>query len=172
MKIPANLRHKPVIEVEDYDSIDGKYAYHSDAKGLSLGLAQWNERGKLDVSAKVWRHSGNRWSRQSEELPMHRVLDLAILICKGYGFFQEIFRNSKPVNLSDPGLGSIELQGAKAPISIATDNAMIKEDIQLFAQAMVAEDERLNERFKLLAGLLRDIRLLDWSSSAFKPDSK
>ncbi len=26
----------------------------------------------------VWRHTGEKWSRQSEELPLHRVLDLAI----------------------------------------------------------------------------------------------
>lgn len=29
---------------------------------------------------KVWRHTGNRWSRQSEELPLHRNLDLTILL--------------------------------------------------------------------------------------------
>ena len=76
MKIPTTLKHKPVIVAENYDSIDGRGAYHSDAKGLSLGLAQWNDRGKVDISAKVWRHTGEKWSRQSEELPMHRVLDL------------------------------------------------------------------------------------------------
>ena len=32
-------------------------AYKSDV-GLSLGLAQWNDRGKVDISAKVWRHTG------------------------------------------------------------------------------------------------------------------
>ena len=77
MKIPTTLKHKPVIVAENYDSIDGRGAYHSDAKGLSLGPAQWNDRGKVDISAKVWRHTGEKWSRQSEELPMHRVLDLA-----------------------------------------------------------------------------------------------
>ena len=76
MKIPTTLKHKPVIVAENYDSIDGRGAYHSDTKGLSLGLAQWNDRGKVDISAKVWRHTGEKWSRQSEELPMHRVLDL------------------------------------------------------------------------------------------------
>lgn len=167
MKIPANLRHKPVFEVEDYDTVDGKYAYDSDAKGLSLGLAQWNERGRLDISAKVWRHSGNRWSRQSEELPMHRVLDLAILICKGYGFFQQIRSTGSPISLNNPGLGSLELQEGKANISICTDNPLIKEDIQLFAKALMEEDDRLNERFKVLSGLLREIRLLDWTKSAF-----
>ena len=60
MKIPTTLKHKPVIVAENYDSIDGRGAYHSDAKGLSLGLAQWNDRGKVDISAKVWRHTGEK----------------------------------------------------------------------------------------------------------------
>ena len=37
MKIPTNLKHKPVIVSEDYSSVDGRQAYESDAKGLSLG---------------------------------------------------------------------------------------------------------------------------------------
>jgi hypothetical protein len=57
MKIPTTLKHKPVIVSEDYDKIDGRIQ-HSDAKGLSIGLAQWNDRGKIDVSAKVWRYTG------------------------------------------------------------------------------------------------------------------
>ncbi len=52
MKIPTELKHKPVIVSENYDLIDGRYTNNSDAKGLSLGLAQWNERGNLDISAK------------------------------------------------------------------------------------------------------------------------
>ena len=71
MKIPTNLKHKPVIVCENYENIDGRNAYKSDAKGLSLGLAQWNDRGKVDISAKVWRYTGEKWSRQSEELPLH-----------------------------------------------------------------------------------------------------
>ena len=92
MKIPTTLKHKPVIVSEDYDRVDGRYAYNSDAKGLSLGLAQWNDRGKVDISAKVWRHTGGKWSRQSEELPLHRVLDLAILVCRAKLHFQEAYR--------------------------------------------------------------------------------
>ena len=87
MKIPTELMHKPVIVVEDYKNIDGKSAYNSDVEGLSLGLAQWNDRGNLDISAKVWRHTGQKWSRQSEELPIHRILDLAILSCKAKTIF-------------------------------------------------------------------------------------
>ena len=52
MKIPTTLKHKPVIVTENYEKVDGRSAYNSDAKGLSLGLAQWNDRGKVDISAK------------------------------------------------------------------------------------------------------------------------
>ncbi len=58
MKIPTTPKHKPVVTVENYENVDGRAAYHSDAKGLSLGLAQWNDRGRVDISAKVWRYTG------------------------------------------------------------------------------------------------------------------
>lgn len=79
MKIPNHLKHRPIIKREKYSDIDGQYDKDkTDAQGLSLGLAQW---GNNDLSVKVWRHTGNRWSRQSEELPLHRVIDLTSLIC-------------------------------------------------------------------------------------------
>ena len=89
MQIPTQLKHKPVIVAEDYGRIDGRSAYDTDAQGLSLGLAQWNDRGRVDISAKVWRYTGEKWSRQSEELPLHRVLDLAILTCRSLLYFRE-----------------------------------------------------------------------------------
>ena len=86
MSAPTYLKHKPILEVSDYDKIDGVYANKTDAKALSIGIAQWNSLGQTDLSAKVWRHVGEKWSRQSEELPLHRVLDLASLICITMGY--------------------------------------------------------------------------------------
>jgi hypothetical protein len=65
-----------------YEPFDGPYAGHTDAKYLSIGRAQWNEDNEPDpdISAKVWRQTDNKWSRMSEELPLHRVVDLCILI--------------------------------------------------------------------------------------------
>lgn len=77
MRVPEHLAHKPIIGVDNYDRIDGRYANNSDAKALSLGKSQWDSN---EMAAKVWRHTGKKWTRQSEELPLHRVLDLAILI--------------------------------------------------------------------------------------------
>jgi hypothetical protein len=77
MKVPEHLQHKPIIAVNDYNLKDGQYAPDSDAKALSIGQSQYDRN---EFSAKIFRHSGNKWSRQSEELPIHRVLDLAIFI--------------------------------------------------------------------------------------------
>ena len=53
MRIPTTLKHKPVIVAEDYGNIDGRTAYQTDTQGLSLGLAQWNDRGKQIGRAHV-----------------------------------------------------------------------------------------------------------------------
>lgn len=78
MEAPKHLSHKPIISVNDYDKIDGKYIDDTDVVALSVGLAQYDID---DISAKVWRYKqeSDRWSRQSEELPLHRVIDLCIL---------------------------------------------------------------------------------------------
>lgn len=157
MDIPTELKHKPVITVPDYPSVDGRYANNTDAKGLSLGLAQWNERGQVDVSAKIWRHTSKRWSRQSEELPLHRVLDLAILVCRSKAYFREAYRMEK---LYDPGntqIDRIPLQGDAMTIEICTDNQMLDEDIKLFAQSQSQDDELISERLVALSRILKSM---------------
>lgn len=156
MKIPTILKHKPVIVSENYENIDGRKAYATDAKGLSLGLAQWNDRGKVEVSAKVWRHTGEKWSRQSEELPLHRALDLAILICRSYRYFQEAYRLPKLYDPDNPRIDRIGLQGDAMTVEVCTDNPMIDEDIQLFRQALADDGELIGERLRVLAALLKE----------------
>lgn len=157
MKIPTTLKHKPVIVVENYENVDGRYAYHSDAKGLSLGLAQWNDRGKVDISAKVWRYTGEKWSRQSEELPLHRILDLAILICRSKLHFREAYRYDKFYDTPNTTIDRIGLQGDAMTVSVCTDNEKIDEDIKLFSQALSNDDEMISERLRLLSSLLKEM---------------
>lgn len=157
MKIPTTLKHKPVIVSENYENVDGRNAYHSDAKGLSLGLAQWNDRGNLDISAKVWRYTGEKWSRQSEELPLHRVIDLAILVCRAKLHFKEAYRYEKLYDPNQPVIDRIGLQGDAMTVSVCTDNPMIDGDIQLFQQALSNDDELIGERLRRLAQLLREM---------------
>lgn len=37
---PTNLKHQPIIAVNDYDRVDGKYAGETDAKASTLDNAQ------------------------------------------------------------------------------------------------------------------------------------
>lgn len=157
MKIPTTLKHKPVIVSENYENIDGRNAYGSDAKGLSLGLAQWNDRGKVDISAKVWRYTGEKWSRQSEELPLHRVIDLAILICRAKLHFKEAYRYEKLYDPEHTTIDRVGLQGDAMTVSICTDNPMIDEDIRLFAQVLSQDDEMISERLRTLSSILKEL---------------
>ncbi|MGB4481647.1 MAG: DUF6530 family protein [Caldicoprobacterales bacterium] len=157
MKIPTNLKHKPVIVSENYENVDGRYAYKSEAKGLSLGLAQWNDRGKVDISAKVWRHTGDKWSRQSEELPLHRVLDLAILVCRAEQYFREAYRHEKLYDEENPVIDRVGLQGDAMTIAVCTDNEKIDEDIQLFRQALSDDSELIGERLRILSRILKEM---------------
>jgi hypothetical protein len=156
MKIPTTLKHKPVIVSENYENVDGRYVYHSDAKGLSLGLAQWNDRGKVEVSAKVWRYTGEKWSRQSEELPLHRVLDLAILVCRAKQHFQEAYRYEKLYDPEEPVIDRVGLQGDAMTVAVCTDNEKIDEDIKLFRDALSHDDELLGERLRTLGRILKE----------------
>jgi len=53
MDIPTHLSHKPIVKLEDYTQLDGKFANQSDAEGLSIGLAQWSDAEEMDLSAKI-----------------------------------------------------------------------------------------------------------------------
>ena len=76
-RAPEGRRHWPVLTV-DYHSIDEDAGY-GDAHFMDIGQATWD---KEDYSAKLWRwaEKGKCWSPQGEELPLSRVLDLAILV--------------------------------------------------------------------------------------------
>ncbi|WP_438448888.1 DUF6530 family protein [Gorillibacterium sp. sgz5001074] len=157
MKIPTTLKHKPVLVSENYENVDGRYAHHSDAKGLSLGLAQWNDRGRVDISAKVWRYTGEKWSRQSEELPLHRVLDLAILVGRGLQHFREAYRYKDLYDPEQPVIDRIGLQGDAMTLAVCTDNDRIQEDIRLFSQALSEDGELIGERLSTLSRILKEL---------------
>ena len=156
MKIPTTLKHKPVIVSEDYDKIDGRIS-NSDAKGLSVGLAQWNDRGKVDVSAKIWRYTGEKWSRQSEEMPLHRVIDLAIFVCRTQLYFREAYRFPKLYDEQNPTIDRIAIQGGAMNVAVDLDNENIDEDILLLRDALAKDDELMGERLARLSALLKEM---------------
>ena len=156
-RIPTHLKHKPVVAVEDYSNIDGRGAYKSDVRGLSIGLAQWNGHATLDASAKVWRMAGDRWSRLSEELPIHRLLDLTILFLRSRQYLSESYRYEKGYDENNPVIDRIGLQGDAMTVEICTDNEFIDDDVQLLLTALAKDDELIGERLHIMGRLLGEM---------------
>lgn len=76
LPVPEYLQHKPVFTIP-YAAHDGIYASSTDVEYLSVGLAQYD---RASVSVKTMRHTGDQWSPQSEELPLHRAVDLTLFL--------------------------------------------------------------------------------------------
>lgn len=110
-EIPTHLTHKPIVIVNNYERIDGKFKNDTDVVGLSIGKAQYDDS---DISAKVWRYIENseRWSRQSEELPLHRVLDLAILTIAS--FMMDTKTNYPKTSLGEETIDEAQLRAIDA----------------------------------------------------------
>lgn len=88
---------------------------------------------------------------------MHRVVDMAILICKAKQHFQDAYRYPKLYNEEDPVIDRVGLQGDAMTVEVCTGNPMIEEDIKLFSDALSRDDELMAERLHLLANLLNDM---------------
>lgn len=81
-KLPQHLDHKPVYALP-YQHFDGIHA-GKDARYISVGISQNDSK---EVSIKIMRHTsatgtGGRWSRQAEELPLHRPIDMTLFLVK------------------------------------------------------------------------------------------
>lgn len=155
MKVPTHLKHEPVFGLEGYNKMDGIYAGRgSDAPCLSIGIAQWNQRGSQDISAKVWRNSGSEandykdgsWSRMSEELPLHRNIDLTIFICEVMDMLKN-GQSSRPITI----------QHQTADIRKIAETEFVEDDLELLKLKLFEGDEggMLHDRLSELADVLK-----------------
>ena len=76
--LPQHLDHKPVFALP-YAAFDGPYAGCTDIQFVTVGLAQYDPD---EVSIKTMRHTGVKWTRQAEELPLHRPIDMTLFLAK------------------------------------------------------------------------------------------
>lgn len=88
---------------------------------------------------------------------MHRVLDLAILICRSLEYFQDAYRYEKLYDPADPTIDRIGLQGDAMTVAVCRDNPLLDEDIRLFADQLGRDGELIGERLTVLARLLDDM---------------
>ncbi|RAR41921.1 DUF6530 family protein [Paenibacillus sp. MDMC362] len=157
MNIPASTNHKPVIISDNYGKVDGRFAYKTDVSALSLGLTKQNGDGKAHIAAKVWRAAEEQGAGPSYELPLHRILDLSILICSALTHFSEAYRFEDLYDPQHPVIDRIGLQGNAMTIAVCTDNEQIQEDIKLFNEALSDNSEMIGERLRTLTRMLEEL---------------
>lgn len=91
--VPENLSHKPIVAVDHYNHIDGHYVVTgTDVESISVGYAQFDNTNPDELTAKVFRRDSQtgRWCRQSEEIPLHRCVDLCNLIVQSIMIAKDI----------------------------------------------------------------------------------
>lgn len=142
MEIPVRLKHKPVALLP-YEAHDGPYAGDTDCRYLSVGWAQYDPR---TLSAKALRYTNGRWSRQSEELPLHRAIDLTALIVKA-------LQASLGSGQIDIAPDTLEHQDGPASLTL---NCGTPEERALF-DALI-QDPLIQRRLAKLADALSELR--------------
>lgn len=114
---------------------DADVAGRTDCQFLSLGFAQWDLNTPLAqraLSVKTMRHNGDKWIRGSEEMPLHRAIDLVSMLV--------IARESDPD-------GDVELAGGGQVLSAGRD-------IARHVKVRLRENEHVTERLRQLRELL------------------
>lgn len=141
--LPQHLDHKPVFAVP-YQKFDGPDAGDTDVKYISVGLAQWNHD---EISVKTMRHVGRKWTRQAEELPLHRPIDMTILLAKALFDAQ----NGAVTLLEDT------LAGQKHEIKVTAESRSFGE-MASYNQAVSTISPIIKERLNALLTVLADLK--------------
>jgi hypothetical protein len=89
-------------------------------------------------------------------MPLHRVIDLAMFVCRTKQYFSEdAYKHEKLYDGTSPQIDRIALQGSAMNVAVCTDNERIDEDIRLLRDALARDDELLGERLVRLSAILK-----------------
>lgn len=140
--LPRNLEHRPLYAMP-YQPFDGKYIGDTDARYLSIGISQWSRE---DVSLKIMRYA-SQWSRQAEELPLHRVVDTSIFLAK------VLFDEADHAVEIERGLFENQPEGFRVEREACDAN-----DVASFDAFLSKHEPALRDRFNKLHQLLSNLK--------------
>lgn len=146
-----------IITANGYDRVDGRNAYHSDIKRLTLGAPTLEENQAMKIAAQLWTAREDGTLEISAELPIHQVFDLMIVLSRTLLYFKEAYRLPLLYDPDNPTIERIGLQGEALPVSICTDNLNINKDIQDFSQTLSDLGELTGERLRTLTRILEEL---------------
>ena len=153
------MNEKVVIVSNDYDRIDGRNAYQSDIKRLTLGAPMLEENKEMQIVAQIWKIDKDGELVLAQEQPIHQVFDMIILLSRTLLYFKEAYRLPLLYDPEKPSVDRIGLQGGVLPVEVCTDNENINEDIKTFAQSLNDLGELIGERKRVLNRILEELEL-------------
>lgn len=139
-ELPQDLAHKPVYALP-YEKFDGIEAGNTDARYISVGISQWSP---YEVSVKLMRFVKGKWTRQAEELPLHRAIDVTLFLAKA------IFDNRNgqvdiPANTFHQQAGTINITTEnRTHGEMASYHAFLNEHSDLLRKRLSALSDVLN----------------------------
>lgn len=151
------MNEKNVVAANGYDRLDGRNAYHSDIKRITLGAPALKENQAMQIAAQLWTAQEDGTLKMSAELPIHQVFDLMIVLSRTLLYFKEAYRLPLLYDPDNPTIERIGLQGEALPVSICTENPNINKDIQDFSQALSDLGELTGERLRTLTRILKEL---------------
>lgn len=153
------MNEKIVLTAQGYDRVDGRNAYQSTVKKLTLGAPVNEENKKMQIAAQLWKENKDGELEISMELPIHQIFDLMIFLSRTLLYFKEAYRFPLLYNPDNPTVERIGVQGGVLPVEICVDNPNINEDIQTFSQSLSDLGELTGERLQTLTHIIEELEL-------------
>lgn len=151
------MNEKVVMVSNDYDRIDGRNAYQSDIKRLTLGAPMRKENKKMQIAAQIWKNDKDGELILDQELPIHQIFDLMIFLSRTLLYFKEAYRLPLLYDPEKPTVERVGVQGGVLPVEVCVDNQNINEDIKAFAQSLNDLGEIIGERRRVLSRILEEL---------------
>ncbi|WP_171903814.1 DUF6530 family protein [Cellulosilyticum sp. I15G10I2] len=151
------MNEQTVMMSKSYDHIDGRNAYHSDIKSLTLGMPILEENKKMQIAAQIWQQDKNGELNLAQEIPIHQVFDLMILLCRTLLYFKEAYRFPLLYDPENPTVERMGVQGGVLPIEVCMDNPNINESIKTFVKSLNELGELIGERQRVLTHILEEL---------------
>lgn len=148
---------KTIVVAENYGNVDGASAYQSTIDQLTIGEPQLEVNQTSQIAVQIWEKACDDSVNLKQELPIHQVFDLMILVSQTLLHFKEAYRQPLLYDPEQTVLDKVGLQGDFLPISINFENPNLNQAIQLFANNLSDLDELLSERQNILRRILAEV---------------
>ena len=146
------MEFKSIIKCENYKNVYGYRAPNSDIEKVDIGVKKNSENNRLEIIAKLSKLDG-----KFDEIPVNRIIDMAILLCEASLYFKEAYRMPKFYDENNLTISRVGLQGDAMNIEINTDNENLDKDIITLADEFNKQGELLGERFRVLSEILEEL---------------